>query len=120
MGLHVWPSIAPILYIIITPPGPMSHLAKTWVPLLTTTYKSKSTKYFHILLLPTCEEVLHAPTVQVWAQYSTILPPNNLLIVCHSSFTNWSQNTLSELKLNMPAKLPDMGKIYLQFWKSVL
>ena len=68
----------------------MSHFAETWVALQTTTYKNKSTKYFDILLLLTCEEVLHAPT-------------------------NWSQNTLSELKLNIPPKLPDMGKINLQF-----
>ena len=79
--------------------GSISHSVKTWVSLQTTTYKSKSTKYFDILLLLTCEEVLHAPTVQVWAQNSTIWPINNLLIVCHSCITNWSQNTLSEFKL---------------------
>ena len=27
------------------------------------------------------------------------LTPNNLLIVCHSSITNWSQNTFSELNV---------------------
>ena len=79
------------------PPGSVSHFAKTWVSLHTTTYKNqgvcknKNTKYFDILLLLTCEEVLHALTVQIWAQNSTILTPNNLLIVCHSSITNWSQ-----------------------------
>ena len=79
-------------------PHPIYHspwayqpFAKTWVSLQTTTYKSKSTKYFDILLLLTCEEVLHAPTVQIWAQNSTILTPNNLLIVCYSTITNWSQ-----------------------------
>ena len=84
--------------------GLWGHFAKTWVSLQTTTgtYKSKSTKYFDILLLLTCEEVLHAPTVQVWAQNTTILPPNNLLAVFHSSITNWSQNTLSKLKVNFP------------------
>ena len=45
------------------PPGSMSQFAETWVSLQTTTYKSKSTKYFDILLLLSCEEVLHAPTV---------------------------------------------------------
>ena len=73
MGLHVQPSIAPILH--ITAPGPMSHFAETWVSLQTTTYKSKGTKYFNILLLLTCEEVLHATTLQLWAQNSTVLPP---------------------------------------------
>ena len=102
MGLHVEPFIAPILYISITPPGPMSHFAKTWVSLQTTTYKSKSTKYFDILLLITCDKILHAPSVQIWAQNSIILPQNNLLIVCHSSITNLSpQNAISELKLNI-------------------
>ena len=43
----------------------------------------------------TCEQVLHAPTVQIWDQSSTILPPTNLLIVCLSSITIWSQNTMS-------------------------
>ena len=35
-----------------------------WVSLQTTTYISKITKYFDILLLLTCEEVFHAPIVQ--------------------------------------------------------
>ena len=51
----------------------------------------------------TCEEVHHAPTVQIWAQNSTILPPNTLLIVWHSSNTNWSQNTLSLLQVSASA-----------------
>ena len=76
------------------------HFAKTtWVSLQTTTYKSESVKYFDTLLLLTCEEVLHAPTVQIWAQNPTILPTNNL-IVCHSSITNCSHNPLSKLKVN--------------------
>ena len=84
--------------------GCMSHFAKTWVSLQTTTYISKSTEYFDILLLHVlcCEEVLHAPTVQIWAQNSTILTPNNLLIVCHSSITNWSQNTFFRNGGNFP------------------
>ena len=65
------------------------------------TYINKCTKYLNILLLLTCEEVLHAPAVQIWAQISTILTPNNLLIVCHSSITNWSQNILLEFKVNV-------------------
>ena len=37
----------------------------TWVSLQTVTYyKSKSTKYFDILLLLVCEKALRAPTVQ--------------------------------------------------------
>ena len=47
-----------------------------------------------LLLTCTCEEVLHVPTVQICVQNSTILTPNNLLIVFHSSITNWSQNTI--------------------------
>ena len=73
-----------------------------WVSLQTTTYLSKSTKYFDVLLLLTCERVLHAPTVQIWAQSSTILTPNNLLIVCHSSITNWSQKTFFRNGGNFP------------------
>ena len=86
------------------PSGWMSHFAKTWVSLQTTTYISKSTKYYdtRILLLLTCEEVLHAPTVQIWAQNSTILTPNNILIVCHSSITNWSQNIFFRNGDNFP------------------
>ena len=49
----------------ITNPGSVSHYSKTWVSLQTTSYMSKSTKYFDILLLLTCEEVLHAPIVQI-------------------------------------------------------
>ena len=52
-------------HLYITNPGSVSHFAKTWVSLQTTTYISKSTKYFDILLLLTCEEVLHAPIVQI-------------------------------------------------------
>ena len=88
-------------HLYITNPGSVSHFAKTWVSLLTTTYIRKSTKYIDILLLLTCEEVLHAPTVQIWAQNSTISTPNNLLIVCHSSITNWSQNIFSEFEVNV-------------------
>ena len=56
------------------------YFAKTRVSLQTATYKSEGTKYLDILLV-LCEEVLHAPTVQIWAQNSTLLlPPNNLLI----------------------------------------
>ena len=39
---------------------------------------------------------------------------------CHSFITNWSQNTFSELRVNMPglpAKLPDMEQIFLQLWE---
>ena len=54
MGLHVQPSIAPILY--ITPPGPMCHFAKTWVSLTTylraappcTYCQNLSSKFHHI------------------------------------------------------------------------
>ena len=88
-------------HLYITNPGSVSHFAKTWVSLQTTTYIRKSTKYIDILLLLTCEEVLHAPTVQISAQNSTILTPNNLLIVCHSSIMNWSQNILLEFKVNV-------------------
>ena len=35
---------------------------------------------------------------------------NNLLIVCHSSITIWSQNALSELKVHAPAQLSAMEK----------
>ena len=52
-------------HLYITNPGSVSYFAKTWVSLQTTTYKSKNTKYFDILLLLICEEVLHAPTVQI-------------------------------------------------------
>ena len=52
-------------HLYISNPGSVSHFAKTWVSLQTTTYISKSTKYFDILLLLTYEEVLHAPTVQI-------------------------------------------------------
>ena len=45
-------------HIYITNPGSVSHFDKTWASLQTTTYISKSTKYFDILLLFTCEEVL--------------------------------------------------------------
>ena len=80
-------------HLYITNPGSVSHFAKTWVSLQTTTYISKSTKYFGIKLLLTWEQLLHAPTVQIWTWNSTILIPNNLLIVCHSSITNCSQKT---------------------------
>ena len=60
--------------------GVWGHFAKTWVSLQTTPYKSDSVKYFDTLLLLTCEEVLHAPTVRIWAQNPAILPTNNLLI----------------------------------------
>ena len=56
MGLHVYPSFTALLVLF---------LPKQWVSLQTTTSKSKSTKYFNIFLLITCEEVLHAPTVQI-------------------------------------------------------
>ena len=72
-----------------TNPESVSHFAKIWVSLQTTTYKSKNTKYFDVLLLLTCEEVLHAPTAQIWAQNSTISTPNNILIDCRSSI-NWA------------------------------
>ena len=52
-------------HLYITKHGSVSHFAKTWVLLQTTTYISKSTKYFDIFLLLTCEEVLLAPTVQI-------------------------------------------------------
>ena len=50
---------------ITTNPESVSHFAKTWVSLQTATYIKKSTKYLDILSLLTCEEVLHAPTVQI-------------------------------------------------------
>ena len=40
--------------------------------------------------------------------------------LCHSFITNWSQNTFSELRVNMPglpAKLPDMEQIFFQLWE---
>ena len=80
----------------------MSHFAKTWVSLQTTAYISKSTKYFDILLLITSEGVLHAPTVQIRAQNSTILTPNKFLIVCHSTITNLSHNTFFRYNGNFP------------------
>ena len=46
-------------------PWSVSQFAKTWVSLQTTTYISKRTKYFDILLLHTCKEVLHAPIAQI-------------------------------------------------------
>ena len=67
-------------HLYITNPGCVCHFAKTWMSLQTTTYISKSTKYFDILLLLTCEKVLHAPTVRIWAQNSTILTPNYLIV----------------------------------------
>ena len=92
MGLHVCIAFH-CSHLFITNPGSVSHFVKTWVSFQTTTYISKCTKYFDILLLLTCEEVFHAPIVQIWAQNSIILTPNNLLIVCHSSITDWSQKT---------------------------
>ena len=41
------------------------YIAKTWVLFQTTTYIRKITKFFDILLLLTCEPVLHAPTLQI-------------------------------------------------------
>mgnify|MGYP001798471534 CR=1 FL=1 len=73
----------------ITNHGSVSHFAKTWVTLQTTTYKSKNTKYFGINLLLTGEQLLHAPPVQIGAQNSTILTPNNLVIFCQAHVTNW-------------------------------
>ena len=52
-------------HLYITKHGSVSHFSKTWVSLQTTTYISKSTKYLDILLLLTCEAVLHAPFVQI-------------------------------------------------------
>ena len=100
MGLHCIAFHCSHLY--ITNPGCVCHFAKTWVSLQTTTYISKSTKYFGINLLLTWEQLLHAPTVQIWAQNSIILTPNNLLTVCHSSITNWSQKTFFRNGGNFP------------------
>ena len=90
------------LAFICTPPltfclGVWGNFAKIWVSLQTTTYKSEITKYFVVLLLLSYEPALHAPTVQIWAQNSAILPPNNLLIsailplpICHRTlFQKW-------------------------------
>ena len=107
-------------HLYITNPGSVSLFAKTWVSLETTTYKSKNTKYFGINWLLIWEQLLHAPPVQIWAQNSTILTPNNLLIVCHSSITNWSQNSLLEFKVNVLVQQPDMGKLPPFLKKSVL
>ena len=92
--------------------GLWSHFAKTWVSLQPTTYKNKSSKYFVIFLLLSCEEVFHAPTVQIWVQNSNILPQNNLLIVCHSSIMSWSHNTCKELNVNHPCNY--------RIWKKII
>ena len=47
------------------------------------TFQCKCTQYFYILLPLTWEDVLHAPTVQIWTQNSTIVPPKRLLIGSH-------------------------------------
>ena len=83
-------------------------------------YINKSAKYLEILLLLTCEEVLHAPTVQIWAQSSTILTPNNLPIVCHSSITNWSQKCFFFRNgSNFPISRLLHKHINLEFWKKM-
>ena len=97
IGLRVKPSFAPL-------PFPSLWVYETILPKHMCHFKqlliiSKSTKYFDILFLITCEPVLPTPSVQIWAQNSTILPPNNLLVVRHSSIMSWSQNTLTEFKL---------------------
>ena len=53
--------------------GCVNHFAKTWVSFQKTTYKSKNTKYFCINLLLTWEQLLHAPTIQIWAKK---IPPS--------------------------------------------
>ena len=81
-------------HLLYHPPGPMSHFAITWVSLQTTTYKSKILN----TLIYCCYLLVR--------RSSMYLLSKSVLIVCHASIPNWSQNTLSELKLNMPAKLP--------------
>ena len=59
-----------IIAFLCSPPllffsGCIKLFAKTWVSLQTTTYESKSAKYFDIMLLLSCEEVFHAPTFQI-------------------------------------------------------
>ena len=41
-----------------------------------------------MVLLLTCLELFHAPTVQISAENSTILPPNILIMFLHSPGTN--------------------------------
>ena len=106
-------------HLYITNPGSVSHFSKTWVSFQTTTYKSKDTKYFDILLLLTCEEVLHAPTVQIWALNSTILTPNYLLIVCHSSITI-GHSTLFQNSRLLCLRNNRIWENYRHFWKSFL
>ena len=84
LGLHVWPCFPPLFF--SSSLGVWGHyFAKTCRP----SCKSSNTKYFAVELLFTWEQVFHAPTVQIWAHNSTILPPNNLVIVSQSSITIW-------------------------------
>ena len=80
--------------------GLWGHFAKTWVS--TITYKDKNTKYLAIKLLLTWEQVLLVPTVQIWAQISTILTPKNLLEISYSYITNCTQTTLLQMNVNFP------------------
>ena len=75
------PPLLPSIY--ITNPGSVSHFAKTWVSLQTTTYISKSTKYFDILLLLTCEEVLHCPILRSKFRHLNPKQPSNSLPFLH-------------------------------------
>ena len=85
-------------HLYITNPGSVSRFAKTWVSLQTTTYMNKSTKYFDILLLLTCGEVLHPPIFQIWAQNSTILTPNNLVLGLRWQ-TTWTDIILTDMTI---------------------
>ena len=87
---------------------------------ITTTYKSKHTKYFGINLLLTWEQLLHAPTVQIWAQNSTILTPNNLAIFCQAHMTNWSLATQSLSRINWNAHVSTFRKWVCPMRKSFL
>ena len=71
-----------------------------------------------LLLTCTCEEVLHVPTVQICVQNSTILTPNNLLIVFHSSITNWSQNTIFRNGGNFPISGCYTSTLTLNSWQA--
>ena len=125
--LSIYLSHSNSLHLYITNPGSVSHFAKTWVSLQTNIYISKSTQHFDILLLlrPTCEVVLHAPILGLLSKFELNLhhlnPKQPSYRVCQSSITNWSQNILSEFKVNECACVTTgYGKITAISEKSVL